>query len=264
MKCKVSCSFGEIIDKITILKIKSKKITDKSALKNVNLELEILQKENPLAEVNDELFDKLQKINQKLWILEDIIREKSKSNIFDSSYIKISESIHKTNDERCEVKKLINIKYNSEIIEEKSYSQKSIKYDDNDLQNLEKGKVLYTNGNYEESFSILDKLTKKFINYNTYDNFFVDLNFSYNNIIKIFNYKNIYKDQIDYIMINLDNLNILNELKIFCKKIYASECLYNKIYINDYLNLINDITGPNVNYSNMSFFNSWTFSCLSS
>lgn len=255
MKCKISCSFGEIIDKITILNIKSKKITDKDALKNVNLELDILQKENPLSDENDDLFDKLQKINQKLWILEDIIREKSKSNIFDNSYIKIAESIHKTNDERCEIKKLINIKYNSELIEEKSYNQKSIKYDDNDLQNLEKGKVLYTNGNYKESFTILDKLIKKFVNYNTYDNFFVDLNFSYNNIIKIFNYKNVYKDQLDYIMENLNKLNILNELKVFCNKIYASECLHNKIYINDYLNLINDITGPNVNYSNMSFFN---------
>ena len=50
MKCKISCSFGEIIDKITILKIKSKKITDKNAIKNVNLELEILQKENHYLE----------------------------------------------------------------------------------------------------------------------------------------------------------------------------------------------------------------------
>ena len=255
MKCKISCSFGEIIDKITILRIKSMKIKDINALKNVNLELEILQKENPLVEVKDDLFDKLQKINQKLWILEDIIREKSKNKIFDESYIKIAESIHKTNDERCDIKKLINIKYNSELTEEKSYNQKSIEYDNNDLQNLEKGKNLYTEGNYNESFIVLDKLIKKFANYNTYDNFFVDLNFSYNNIIKNFNYQNIYKNQLDYIMKNLDKLNILKELKVFCKKIYASECLHNKIYINDYLNLINDITGPNVNYSNMSFFN---------
>ena len=56
---------------------------------------------------------------KKLWILENIIREKSKNKTFDDTYIKIAEAIHKTNDERCKIKKLINIKYNSELIEEK-------------------------------------------------------------------------------------------------------------------------------------------------
>lgn len=123
MKCQISCSFGEIIDKITILKIKAKKIVDINSLKNVILELETLQKENPLSDVNDDLFNKLQIINEKLWMLEDNIREKSKNKVFDNTYIEIAESIHITNDERCNIKKLINIKYNSELIEEKSYYQ---------------------------------------------------------------------------------------------------------------------------------------------
>ena len=100
MKCQISCSFGELIDKITILKIKSKKISNITFLKNVNLELDTLQKENPLSNVTDDLFDKLQTINEILWMLEDVIREKSKNNIFDNTYITIAESIHKTNDEK--------------------------------------------------------------------------------------------------------------------------------------------------------------------
>jgi hypothetical protein len=103
MQCKISCSFGEIVDKITILRIKSKNITNIKALKNINLELKTIQDEIPLTNTKDNLFDKLHKINQKLWILEDIIREKSKNKIFDDTYIQIAESIHKTNDERCNI-----------------------------------------------------------------------------------------------------------------------------------------------------------------
>ena len=76
MQCKISCSFGEIVDKITILRIKSKKITNIQALKNINLELKTIQDENPLTNTKDNLFDKLHKINLKLWILEDIIVRK--------------------------------------------------------------------------------------------------------------------------------------------------------------------------------------------
>jgi len=255
MKCQISCSFGEIIDKITILKIKAKKIVDINSLKNVILELETLQKENPLSDVNDDLFNKLQIINEKLWMLEDNIREKSKNKVFDNTYIEIAESIHITNDERCNIKKLINIKYNSELIEEKSYYQNNILYDtEYDTIELDKCKVLYNNGKYNESYLIINKLMQKYKLYNTYDNFFVELNFTYKNLLVILNYNNEYIDNYKYIINNLDNLNILPELKVFCKKMYVLDCLHNKYYCNDYLNLINDITGPNINYSNMSFF----------
>ena len=74
MNCKISCSFGEVVDKVTILKIKSKKITNEGALKNIILELKTIQEEIPLVNKNDELFNDLQNINQKLWILEIILR----------------------------------------------------------------------------------------------------------------------------------------------------------------------------------------------
>ena len=80
MKCYISCSFGEIVDKVSILKIKSKKSTDKTALKNIKLELDTILKETPLANEEDTLFTDLYKINNKLWVLEDLIREKSSKN----------------------------------------------------------------------------------------------------------------------------------------------------------------------------------------
>ena len=156
MKCKISCGFGDVIDKITILKIKSSKIIDKESLKNINHELKTIQDENPLANENDNLFNDLHKVNKKLWVLEDLIRDKSNKKQFDERYINIAESIHKTNDERCRLKKSINLKYNSEIIEEKSYNkQKDIFPENDDIEKLEKGKNLYTTGLYNESNIIL-------------------------------------------------------------------------------------------------------------
>ena len=250
MKYKISCGFGEILDKITILKIKSEKIKDKIALKNINHELKTLEDENPLKE--EELFNDLLKINNKLWILEDLIREKSSKQQFDNQYINIAESIHKTNDERCRIKKMINLKYNSDIIEEKSYKQIP---DYNDKQKLEEGKQLYSMGQYKKSNIILSNLYKKFIDYTTNDNFYVDLQFAYNNIIRIFNIESkINNEKIKSIMEDIDNLMISMELKEYCKSQYTSFCLYNKYYNNPYLNYINYIQGPNINYNNMSFF----------
>ena len=164
MNCKISCGFGA--SGLMGLKIKSKKIKNEGALKNIILELKTIQEEIPLVNNNDELFNELHNINQKLWILEDIIREKGKNKIFDDTYIKIAESIHKTNDKRSAVKKKINIKYNSEIIEEKSYNQQNeIIIDTNDIQKLENGKQLYMEGNYQWDNEILNKLMIQYTDY---------------------------------------------------------------------------------------------------
>ena len=87
MICKISCSFGEIIDKITILNIKKNKINNNESLKNISLELETIKKEIPMVNKKDKLFDKLYEINNKLWILEDLIRSKSKNKCFDKQYL---------------------------------------------------------------------------------------------------------------------------------------------------------------------------------
>ena len=259
MKCKISCSFGEIIDKISILKIKKSKALDKNVLSNINNELETIINEIPESKNNDSLFDDIFKINNKLWILEDLIREKSKKKEFDNDYIKYAEQIHITNDERYQIKKKINEKYNSELKEEKIYNKKTenkVFVTENDFNQLESAKLDYINGNFKKSYFILNKLVEKFNNYDIFDNFYVDLLFSYSNIVNIYNYDNKYYDKIKYIIENLSIIEIDIKLKEFCKKQFLCLCLDRKNYklAHNYINLLNDITGPNVSYKNMSFF----------
>ena len=116
-------SLGELIDKITILEIKKVHMTGEK-LKNVEKELEllnhILQDINLKVDIN--LINDLKKINNNLWEIEDKIRIKESEKKFDEEFIKLGRSVYKENDLRASIKKEINKKYNSEIIEEKSYN----------------------------------------------------------------------------------------------------------------------------------------------
>lgn len=123
MDCKISCSFGEIVDKVTILAIKKKHAVNQDALRNINNELAVIQKENPIVKTDDILFDDLSSINQCLWELEDLIRAKSKLKEFDEAYIQCAENIHKMNDRRYLIKRRINEKYQSYLKEEKLYKR---------------------------------------------------------------------------------------------------------------------------------------------
>ena len=122
MICKISCSFGEIVDKVTILKIKEKKAQTTHVLTNIQSELKAIQQETPCVNNKDPLFEELSSINQQLWELEDSIREKSRLKEFDKKYIEYAELIHITNDKRYMIKKKINEKYNSCLKEEKIYN----------------------------------------------------------------------------------------------------------------------------------------------
>lgn len=256
MNCKISCSFGEIVDKVTILKIKQSKATDPNALQNIEKELTQIQKENPEVNKKDVLFEKLSKINKKLWLLEDSIREKSKKKEFDKQYIEYAESIHITNDQRYLVKKQINEKYNSNLKEEKVYNTNKIIVNLNDVKKLEIGKKLYTDGHYTQSMSCIEKIMKKYENYPTYDSFFIDLLFSYSNICAIFNKTFPYFNKIKEFMSIIDELSISKEQKDFCKLIYSTLCLSFKKYelSYKYIGRINYINGPNISFENMSFF----------
>lgn len=258
MKCYVSCSFGEIIDKITILQIKSKKIKNADALKNINNELITLQKENPHSDKKDTLFDQLKTVNQKLWVLEDLIREKSSKKEFDSKYIDIAESIHKTNDIRCSIKRKINIKYNSELIEEKGYYEKKekpvINITSEDKITLENGKMLYTKGQYLLSYQYINSLLSKFSEYDKYDSFFVDFLFAYENITSMLNIKNNTIDKLHDVMNKLYILDISPEQKDYCETSYGQICLKEKNYTHDSTKFMNRVDGPNVHCRNMSFF----------
>ena len=115
-------SIGELIDKITILKIKQSKMKGKQ-LQNVIKELKSLEKIVEINNINIDksLFNSLKEVNHRLWIIEDNIRLKERKKEFDKEFIELARSVYKENDKRSSIKKNINLKYNSEIFEEKSY-----------------------------------------------------------------------------------------------------------------------------------------------
>ena len=127
MKVLVEISAGELFDKITILKIKTEKIIDKSKLENVHKELDILEKEAlKFDNMSDQLSDhikNLKNINSELWDIENIKREMEASKDFGENFIKISRDVHFKNDIRAKIKKDINNLTNSNVSEEKEYSK---------------------------------------------------------------------------------------------------------------------------------------------
>ena len=123
---KIPISWGELLDKITILQIKNENLTSKSALENVEWEFKqlgsILTKNFPANADAQQFEEELRHINQKLWDIEDKIREKEKHKSFDDEFIQLARSVYITNDERSRIKRRINETFGSELVEEKSYS----------------------------------------------------------------------------------------------------------------------------------------------
>ena len=115
-------SLGELIDKITILEIKKLHMTG-IKLKNVNKELELLKNilRDKNLEIDIDLINNLKEVNNSLWGIEDRIRIKEHNQNFDKEFIQLARSVYKENDKRSSIKKEINQKYNSELVEEKSY-----------------------------------------------------------------------------------------------------------------------------------------------
>ena len=122
----IPVSPAELIDKITILEIKRQFIKNSTKLKNVNLEykllLDVLIKNVSGSEELDLLRSQLKEVNMKLWDIEDKIRDLEKNKVFDKKFIELARLVYFTNDKRSEIKKDINKLLNSEIVEEKSYS----------------------------------------------------------------------------------------------------------------------------------------------
>ena len=115
-------SIGELIDKITILEIKQIYMTG-IKLKNINKEMKLLKNilQDKNLEINIDLIKNLKKVNKKLWEIEDNIRIKESNQEFDEEFIKLARSVYIENDKRASIKKDINQKYNSDLVEEKSY-----------------------------------------------------------------------------------------------------------------------------------------------
>lgn len=127
MSVNVEISIGEFFDKITILEIKKERIHDVEKLANINKELDALNallEELPFSrsDVQEEV-DELKAINEKLWVIEDDIRDKESAKAFDQEFVELARAVYFTNDKRSEVKRAINIKLGSSFIEEKSYEQ---------------------------------------------------------------------------------------------------------------------------------------------
>jgi hypothetical protein len=124
-------SYGELIDKITILTIKSQRIIDEKKLKNVLTELTSLQDtcNSFIGSRQDiaHLQTLLQEINETLWDIEDAIRIKERNGEFDDEFITIARNVYITNDQRCAIKKQIDLLLGSHITEEKSYEKLTCK-----------------------------------------------------------------------------------------------------------------------------------------
>jgi hypothetical protein len=124
---RVPIAPGELLDKITILEIKSVRIADPQKLKNVQRELEVLDRARrellpDLAELTGLAAD-LKAANEALWEIEDAIRDCERENDFGPRFIELARSVYKTNDRRAALKREINDLLGSPIIEEKSYKE---------------------------------------------------------------------------------------------------------------------------------------------
>lgn len=121
---QIEVSIGEIVDKYTILMIKSSKIQDPAKLQNVNKELEylidVLKKEDPLM-TDYALTKALLEINKELWKVEDELRDLERAKDFGKEFVTLARNVYKLNDKRANIKKEINITHGSNFIEEKSY-----------------------------------------------------------------------------------------------------------------------------------------------
>ncbi len=118
-------SYGELIDKITILEIKSRRIGDAAKLANVRNELDLLNATwandaASHADIADERA-RLLAVNELLWDIEDRIRLKERAQAFDQEFIELARAVYFRNDERAAFKREINLKLGSQLVEEKSY-----------------------------------------------------------------------------------------------------------------------------------------------
>ncbi|CAD0313224.1 MULTISPECIES: DUF6165 family protein [Xanthomonas] len=121
----VPVSFGELLDKIAILQIKSERISDPAKLTNVRNELSALEiswMAHPAAGHDIvRLRAALKAVNERLWVIEDDIRLKEQAQTFDDAFVQLARSVYIENDERARIKKEINLALGSSYVEEKSY-----------------------------------------------------------------------------------------------------------------------------------------------
>jgi hypothetical protein len=124
---RVPISPGELLDKITILRIKSERISDPVKVRNVLSELHALQatwdqSAYAKADIKADV-DALLEVNARLWVIEDDIRDKERAQSFDAEFVRLARAVYFENDERAAIKRRINTALGSSIVEEKSYQK---------------------------------------------------------------------------------------------------------------------------------------------
>lgn len=119
----VPISAGELLDKITILRIKERRITDRAKLANVRTELRALERiwRAAVSQPMQEAEAQLTLVNETLWNIEDCIRDEERRQDFGPRFIELARQVYMTNDRRAEIKRAINLRVGSVLIEEKSY-----------------------------------------------------------------------------------------------------------------------------------------------
>ena len=124
---KVPISPGELLDKIAILRIKSRRMSDPQKVQNVRVELAALQEtwsSSAYARIDIAAdIEALQTVNERLWVIEDDIRDKERAQAFDAEFIRLARAVYVENDERAAIKRRINTTLGSSIVEEKSYRE---------------------------------------------------------------------------------------------------------------------------------------------
>ncbi len=127
MELKVEISVGELLDKITILEIKSERVTDPAKLVNINTELETLRATwaaSPLSNLDlGDQMARLKAVNEALWDIEDGLRRLEADQSFGEVFVGLARAVYHRNDERSVIKREINSLAGSRLIEEKSYTE---------------------------------------------------------------------------------------------------------------------------------------------
>ncbi len=125
MQLSIPVAPGELLDKLTILEIKSERIADLDKLVNVRRELEMLDSVWREAGLDSDeiasLRADLKQVNEALWQIEDDIRDEERAGRFGDRFIELARAVYVTNDQRAAIKKAINLALGSAIVEEKSY-----------------------------------------------------------------------------------------------------------------------------------------------
>jgi hypothetical protein len=274
MKYTINCSFGEIVDKIIILEIKLKECKNDLQKQNILNEYNLLSihiKDKQQDEIFKDLYNKLYEINSKLWKLEDQIREKSKKKEYDQEYIICAENIHMNNDARYNVKKQINITYDSDIVEEKIYNQSVSKtqnmlyFNDNEIVSNEDIYIFqkccncFETGEFVQARESLKKLCAKYQN-SLICTTIIKIYFSYNTVVQVFNESNEYEYKLPILMnvVNTNKKNLDSSFLEEVNKMYGLYLLHQQKYTesHNYIKYLQPVTAPpyNIYPVTMGFF----------